>query len=566
MHQEVHKIARVLTLLGSVAGLSGCLEDMGSTRFTTPPTAVAAGLEFTDKNMGPLVGGTIKIAPAQDGQTDFDAWTFDSYVLRWGHDGEPIPSSLGGVSSYIGRVERSSQPLEFNFTTMPPQSANSIIVYTDNAIGSATEGRYINFENVIIDPRVPSAAARPEFYKFTDGYHSIRIAGTLIFRKPPAYTKCNESSCQEITATEADITKYVVRFADDNGCPFPGPAVAEVNKNSTGIYYVSIGYDKTLLPSAEMTTMAMIPANQYGEAYSESCEYAHTLTRINDILPSRFPHYVASSVTLSADTDDTDSLSATIDITRALDERDLLTGYYISWGYSSHSGDLHQLRYFPKNGNNHQLTLTNWVPTVNGTTYDIERISFFVSTGQENWEGAHVKEFKLGNNNRTVEGNWFLINLNNEHESQTTQYCIRADALNADLKKATCNKYDVSQRFDVVNANFAGNDDMHYIRSVQFPNQCFYRADDAGAPNWRLFNCDNTWNMRVEIKGNNSHADYRMNKKIAVNSGSSWTCLAHYSVNNDLSSPWGNCGLITPQIFQRFLKIGRPSDFGYFND
>lgn len=566
MQQEVHKIARVLTLLGSVAGLSGCLEDMGSTRFTAPPTAVAAGIEFSDKNSGPQVGGTIKITPAQDGQTEFDAWTFDSYVLRWGIDGEPIPSSFGGVSSFIGRVDRSSQPLELKFATTPPQSANSIIVYTDNALGSASQGRYINFENVIIDPRVPSAAARPEFYKFNDGYNSVRIAGTLIFRKPPAYTKCNESSCQEITNTEADITKYVVRFADDNGCPFAGPAVAEIDKNSTGIYYVAIGYDKTVIPSEAMTTMAMIPANQYGEAYSDTCEYAHSLTTINRIYPSRFPHYVASSVTLSADTDDTDSLSATIDISRALDERDLLTGYYISWGFSSHSGDMYELRYFPKNGNNHQFTFTNWVPTIDGKTYDIKDVSLFVSTGQENKEGEHVVEFKLGNNNRTVEGSWHLINLNNEHESTTTQYCIKADSSNGDLKKATCNKYDMSQRFNVVNANFSGNDDMHFIRSVQFPDQCFYRADDAGAPNWRLHNCADNWNMRVEIKGNSSLADYRMNKKIAVNSGSSWTCLAHYSVTNDLSSPWGNCGIVTPQVFQRFLKIGRANDFDYFKD
>jgi hypothetical protein len=566
MRHSLKPTLYALSLLGGAFTLSGCLEEIGTTRFNEPPTAVSPAIEFTDTHQGLQVGGTLKITPANDGQTEFDAWTFDSYVARWAIDGVPVQDVGSGPSSFIGRIDRMTSPLEMRFVTTAPVGANSIVVYTDNALGSAATGQVTYFENLYIDPRVPAATLLPEIHSFNDELNSVRVEGRLSFRRPPQYDLCTPMGCQWISDTETTITKYIIREADSNGCPLPRPALAEVAKNSSSVYQVSLGYNKVYVPGPEVASFAVIPANQYGEAYSENCIYAHTTNPINKIVPDTLSHYSAANVTLSPDTDSTDSLTATLDITRAIDERDLLTGYYIYWGYSSHSGELQELQYFPSDGQNHRFNFNRWVPTfANGAVADIKKVSIFVSTGQKNWSGNHVTEFKLGNDNRTVEGSWYLIRLNNEHTSDTSNYCIKADTENGDLQKAACDKYDEAQRFVVENAYVEGNDDMHYIKSVKFPNQCFFRPDEA-APNWRLNPCFDSWRMRAEIKALNTTTNERMNKKIGLNAGASWTCLAHYSVTNDLSSPWGNCGLVTPQIFQQFLRVGRSSDYGYFND
>lgn len=559
-----------LVLLSTFGFLSGCLEDLGVTRFETIPTAIPGTVEFQDRNPGEMVGGTLKITPANDGQADVDKWTFDTYIAQWAVDGVVQPYDMFGPSNFIGRVDRTTNPLELSIYSKPPNGVNSIVISTANALGVATQGAALNFENIEIDPRVPSVLAKPKDLGFSDSSRQVTIAGEVSFKKPATYTKCDETSCVEITDTQQDISEYIARYADSEGCPLEGNPVAKIPKESDGSYSVLLGANGVVVyPPREALSIVVVPANEFGEAYAENCsDYAHTSTsQFNDIWETRYPHFGPETAYLTPDEDSTDSYTGKLVIKPSIDERDLLGGYWVYGGLTTGNAVYEFMEYFDENGGEHTLDLTHWLPTAmsDGSRPSMDNVVFYVSAGNNYTSGNLVKKVYMKDAN--VVGNWYLINEEHELENQLSEYCIQADAINGEIHKAKCDKHDVTQRFVVENANLSNNDDVHYIKSMAFDNACLYRKDDAGAPNWELRTCDSSWNTQMEIKAYDSHdEDDIMNKKIAVNHGSSWTCLAHYSITDDLSSPWGNCGIITTQIYWKFMKAGRTNDFGLFND
>lgn len=570
------KIAYSLALLSTVATLTGCLEDMGVTRFTSKPTAVVSGLSFTDKNMGEMLGGNLVITPAVDGQTEYDKWTFDSYIVKWAIDGVPMAMDMFSASNFVGRVDRTENPLVLPIRAVPPNGVNGFIVYTANALGTADQGQWIPFENIQIDPRVPNASVMPAAVQYGQGYGqrtgnnqgdrdtTVRTEAILSFFKPDPYQACS-FGCPTVTNTEQDITEYNVYLAGADGCPLKGAPVAKIPKNSQGFYVQSFGYGRNIVvPPVDANSFVVIPANQYGEAYSETCQYAHTTSNINIITPSKYPNYTSAGIAWSADSDSSDSVSSTLTIKKSADERDLSTGYYLMWGFKG-TYSAQDIKYFPKDGNNHTFNFDHWQPTASdGTPYNLDNINVYVSTGYNYLGGDKGITIDMAEKNNR--GNWYLINELAMMAAETSDQCITAVDKDKDIKKATCNRFDSAQQFEVEYANYAGNDDFHYIKSVKFPGYCLYRADDAGAPNWQLRTCDKSWNVRTEIKANNQTAADRMKKRIAVNHDAGWTCLAHYTVTKDLSSPWGNCGIVTSEVYWKFLKLGRPTDYGYFND
>lgn len=574
MRASIFRPASALALLATLGLLTGCLEDLGVTRFTAIPTAVPPHAEFRDRNPGELIGGKLTITPADDGQVDTDKWTFDAYVVQWAIDGTVIPRDIFSASNVVGRVDRTAVPLELTIYHYPPNGANSMVVSTANALGIAQQGQVVYFENLEVDPRVPSILAKPKSVSFTDKIRKVTIGNANVsFSKPTAYNKCDDNGCVQITNTEEDIAAYVIRYADSQGCPLVTNEIGRINQAS-GTYYFPVGANGVVVyPPSHARSIAVIPANEYGEAYSENCaDYAHSSpSTFNDIWPSRNPHFGPENVYLTPDEDSTEAYTGYLVIKPSKDERDLLSGYYVTQGVTTSSAMNTFYRYIEKEAprssdGDHRIRLEKYMPPAlgDGSRPPMNNMIFYVSAGDQYVSGNLAKSAKLVDAHSI--GNWYLINEEHELADRTSDYCIKADALNSKIYKAKCDKYDVQQRFIVDNAGLTNND-VHYIKSMAFDNACIFRQDDAGAPNWELRTCNNDWNTRIEIKAHDQHnKDDIHNKKIAVNHDAGWTCLAHYSVTDDLSSPWGNCGIITAQIYWRFLRAGTSGDFGLFND
>lgn len=574
MRASIYRHASTLALLSTLGLLTGCLEDMGVTRFTDVPTAVPPQVQFQDRNGGELIGGPLRITPANDGQVETDKWTFDSYVVQWAINGAVLPSDMF-FSNIVGRVDRTAEPLQLNVYNRPPNGANSMVISTANPLGIAQQGQVIYFDNLEVDPRVPSILAKPRSVAFDDANRTVTIGGAnLTFIKPATYNKCTESGCVQITDTEGDITEYVVRYADSTGCPIVTDEIARIPKASVSTYQYFVGAAGVVVyPPRQATSIVVIPANQYGEAYSENCtDYARTNPALfNEIWETRFPHFGPENAYLTPDEDTTETYTGYLVIKPSIDERDLLSGYYVTLGVTTSNAVNTLIETFllsdPRNEQGeYRLRLEKWLPPAlgDGSRPPMDNMVFYVAAGDNYTSGNRVKTAYM--KNAHVVGSWFLINEEHEESGKTSEYCIKADALNSKIYKAKCDKYDVQQRFVVENAGLT-NDDFHYIKSMAFDNACIYRQDDAGAPNWELRTCNSAWNTQIEIKAYNRHdqADI-INKKIAVNHDAGWTCLAHYSITDDLSSPWGNCGIVTAQIYWRFLRAGKSNDFGLFND
>ncbi len=565
-------------LLSAVGLLSGCLDDLNVTRFDSAPSAEPVAIDFRDRHPGDLVGGTIAITPANDGQTDTDKWTFDTYIAQWAVDGVVVPTDMFMQSNVVGRVDRMNNPLVISFYQRPPNGANSIVVSTANALGLAPQGKVVYFENLLVSPLVPSANAVPQYVSFYDNQYNVTILGTLTFERPAAYDKCDDSGCTHITNTQFDITKYVARYADSDGCPLTSVnPILEIPVEADGRYSVSIGSGGIVqYPPSDARAIVVRPANDHGEAYSEDCSsYARSsVSTFNRISAGKYPHFKANAY-FTKDEDDTDTYTGNLIIEPSADERDNGVGYYVLWNSRKTSVAANYLTRFDADSTQHQLRLDKWLPPPfgDGSRFPMEDIVFYVVTGDYpaaagpiDYPAPDKRMTKLDMQTNNAIGSWYLINESPEIGDVPSDYCIKADALNSKIYKAKCDKYDIQQRFYVENASIASNDDMHYIKSAAFENACIFRQDDAGAPNWELRTCNNAWNTQMEIKSYDpSHSTGVYLKKIAVNHDAGWTCLAHYTVTTDLSSPWGNCSP-NLQIFWKFLKVGRANDLAVFND
>lgn len=170
------------------AALTGCIDEQIA---PTPPlpSAVAKRIEFTDTNPGEKLTGVIKIAAAQDGQTDINQWTFDLYVFRWGVDGVPVSDNDRGAINYMGALNRGNERLEFELNETPPPGANSIIAYTSNSAGDAQHGISMHFDNLYVTQQ-----------------NSVSTKG--------------DDDVEKTTSGKSALTPYVARYAANNCCPF----------------------------------------------------------------------------------------------------------------------------------------------------------------------------------------------------------------------------------------------------------------------------------------------------------------------------------------------------------
>jgi hypothetical protein len=511
---------RRLSLVALTILISACFNN--PTRYTEVPTAIAAGIEFSDRDTSSGLSGKVTILAADDGETASSRWTFDNYIVRWAIDGIPQPYSVTGESNLAGQLHRTRTPLEFEINRKTlPEGINSLVVYTSNALGSATEGFVYYFDNLLIDPRAPQHFSASVGFVDTD--ESLRIKGRIGFGTP--------------AEGDSDIRFYTIRFAGEDGCPLDGDAIAKVNR----VWHASsYGYNmpSAILPPAEARSITVIPGNQYADAYALDCAYPKSnLSNFNRITPTDTPYYQAERITF-VDTNESADVSGTLTIYPSIDERDLSTGYYLE---KMNGSDLPvgPAVYFPKTGGPHTYQITN-----------ASRFARYrVSTGKTPADYYHRRDITLGSSN--IYGTWFTI------KNKSTDTCIRADSASARLSMAECDANDIYQRFNVSHTTWSAdpdNDDYHHIESVAFPGRYFNRAYTADGA-WFLGPLSENWS-RVILTGFNSSqvAASTVNKEwkkmaiINIVAGSpNYACASMYFTT--LQSSWGNCGGILAGSF-----------------
>lgn len=531
-------------LLLSVAVVSGCKGTNPPTVHPQPPTSIAAALVFEDKLLGDGLGGKVLVARSPQ---DSDA---TSYVLRWGSNGVPVPVSDSFPSNFIARLEitggYTATPYEYElyFPALPPAELgiDSIIVYTANSVGENPIGLATQFINVIDDPG--ATFAFPQAVSFSDADARVSIAGTISFVPP---------------ADESSISGYAVRFVGSTGCALDREPLAVIAVGQAPSFSVS-----NLTPPSSARAFAVIPRNLDQREPDRCADFPKTDTSaFNQIVPSATPLFMASRVTLTPDSDETDNLTLTLQVQGSFDERDLSTGYYINLLDDRTGACSSRLAYFPKAGNraSHRLELSQWQVPPNTTR-------LLVSTGTEcGFPGGEPHVITLNN----ARGNWHLV------RSTTSGLCLRAETSEPDfpdndglsnlLRLTSCDAYDTAQRFTVTTAGYdeeVGAAVIYRVTAAE-SSSCLWRRDNLEAQEWQLKkSCDGSEGITADIQIRaRSNANGRRDKSMAVRrpDGTVWEYSCAIETGADrLTSAWNNC--TSPTLFN-FAPAGTTDSSRY---
>ncbi|NPU91684.1 MAG: hypothetical protein HPY82_07195 [Gammaproteobacteria bacterium] len=549
MKQTPFNSTLLFLLLLSAALFSGCKSTNPPTVHPQPPTSIAAALSFEDKLLGTGLGGKVLVTRALN---DNDA---TSYVLRWGSNGVPAATHENFPSNFIARLEitggYSATPYEYElyFPSLPPEELgiDSILVYTANSVGENPIGLATQFTNVIDDPQ--ATFAFPQSVSFSDTDTRVSLAGTINFVPP---------------ANEAAISDYVVRFVGSTGCALDREPLAVIAVGQAPTFSFS-----NLTPPSAARSFAVIPRDLDQREPDRCAAFLHTDTSaFNQIVPSATPLLMASRVTLTQDSDETDNITLTLRVQGSLDERDLSTGYYVNVLDDSTNTCSTRLAYFPKAGNRatHTLELAQWQVPPNTTR-------LLVSTGTEcGFTGGEPHVITLNN----LRGDWHLI------KSRSSNLCLRAettepdfpdnDGLSNHLRLTTCDAYDSAQRFTVTTTGFDEEANAYVIYRVTAAasNSCLWRRDNLDTQEWQLKKtCDGSEGITADIQIRaRSNANGRRDKSMAVRrpDSAAWEYSCASETGGDrLTSGWNNC--TSPTLFN-FAPAGTTDTNRYavFND
>lgn len=510
-----------LLLFFAIISLMGCGPEK---IFKDPPTSVATGLQFEDKIQGTALGGTVFINRAVD---DSDA---SSYVLRWGSNGAPASTSDEFKSNYIGRVtivaSNNSIPYKYELyiPELPPEELNidSIMVFTSNPAGENPIGIEVALNNLIEAPLAPTA--HPQNVSFSDQNTRVTIQGNIEFVG---------------AIDESNIHYYTLRYAGDDGCPLQTAAISQIPVGANYAYTIS---ERTVISAAR--SVVVIAGNEHGEAVETDCAlYSSSNTaEFNIITESQTPYWPARKVLIGEDTDDTEFVTALIEIQGSNDERDLSTGYYINLNDGTNGSCNTLLEFFPKKGKRqwHELQLDQWaVPT--GAT------QFLVSTGTECGFEPHGQPHQIAIKNNI--GQWFQIKTDagkclRAEDSEPTEFPDN-DGQSSHLRLVDCDAYDEAQRFTRHTLDIGANEAFHRIVSVS-KGGCIWRRDNTQTQEWQLMKSCNSGVgtvIRTATNGDNNKT-FSLSIERDVSTDPEQPELEHSCAvvdGNKLISSWNNC-------------------------
>ena len=554
-----------LTAIVAPLFLQGCLEDLQPPIYNSPPTSPPIAVEFVDTSLGEGIGGAIEITRAADESS------FASYMIRWGTAGVPAGDAQGimldGNLNFIARVSKTRAEAVYYLPaeTDIPEGVDSIVVSSYNPLGESGVVSVL-IDNLIDLPRTPET--RASNLTVSDSNEFAIIDASLSF---------------ESAFDESDINYYLLRYADDQGCPLPGEPAATylAGETITISDQLYLGY-----PPYNARNLLLVTGNDLGEHTEADCNnYISAPEGEWNYIDYNQPAKEAPSALTIEDVNPELALSLEINVSPAQFELDI-RHYSVYLGSGSHCQLIGQL---PKGGGTltYELSHEEYSET-EASPFNPAWVSYPNQIVTVVSDGENCFQFpQLSATYSEDSGIWHLIYLvegeetteiNNHYDSIDIPYdaainegwdarCMSVTGTAQDpapeLVTASCNRNDGRQRFAVVTTENSENPDLHTIVSL-FNGKCFARTADDGEDNWLLEECDGANALQhMELESDGVNLD---NKQIAVyRSAEETACAQTGSGRDDVYGEWGNCGATTG-VYWQFWQQAMPSERQRFAD